>query len=228
MVFIEGCRRVIKFSEYPDIKDEKMGGLWLKYPRKKTIENGTYKLLKIDGKKAVYQYAVNEIKKYFNVGKLNVELIFDEENKNYGTFIDWEENLCDIGKAMFWTNDNNSMKEIVKILTFDSVIGNNDRTVINILIKKNLQLVAIDEGESFRFYSQPKIKFRKKIKEAIISFVVKNKEWFDGYLDSIIKEKDNIIGVLDSFDEISDDIKKTVADNITDIKKIMYGTVLQM
>jgi len=90
---LEDYVRKIRFSDYKEIKDDNANRKWLQYPRKKICENNINKLLKVDGKKAVYQYCVSRLKPLFKIEPVETELIYDIENKNFGTLTNWIANI---------------------------------------------------------------------------------------------------------------------------------------
>ena len=196
--------REIRFSDYEEVKTVVSAGKWLKYPRKKVQENDVYKLLKVDGKKAVYQLAANKLKKFFKITPMCFELIWDLDNNTYGGLYVWEETIGHIGKCNFWLKDTENMKEIIKIVLFDNVIANNDRTVVNVLVKKDFKILAIDEGEAFRYNKAPiKCKFRKEIYLKLKDFVLHNNTWFEVYVKELIGLKYEM--VLAIMEEVDDD-----------------------
>lgn len=214
--------REIKFSSYEEVEDKKVAGKWLHYPRKKIEENGRYKLLKLDGKKAFYQHCVNRIKEVFEIKGLDIELVRDLEGGEYGSMIGWVENICTLGEADFWMKDEKALIEVIKILIFDAIVGNNDRMVINILIaKEDFRPLAIDEGESFRFYSGIKIKFRRNIREVVTAYAHSHKDFVYEYIARI--NCGRVAEIMDDDlykDFITGDIKKEVLNRLSNLEYI--------
>lgn len=203
-----------------------MAKAWLKYPRKKIREEGVYKLLKVDGMKAVQQHCVNEMKDIFKIRKMGIELIFDPEHNSYGNLYDWVENLGTLTKIDFWMKDTESVKQVIKILIFDAIIGNNDRTSLNILIAKdNFQPLAIDEGEAFRFDSEIKVKFRDSVFKFLTVYVDANQDFITDYTNHILNNKNAIQAILErsEYQEIpnKEEILKRV-DNLKNIIKKLF------
>lgn len=169
--------RRIRYSAYCDIPDPDMTKAWCSWKRKKTLDGDTLKLLKIDGQRAVNQYAVNLIKHCFGMRPLKVEVVFDEESQQLGQFVDWIPALCNIGKMTGWLKDTGNMQEIIRILLFDAAVGNNDRMTCNVLVGTDYRIFGIDEADCFRFKSPIKVKFRKEIRFPIIAYAQNQKKW---------------------------------------------------
>jgi hypothetical protein len=203
--------RQIRYSDFPDIEDKTMSGAWSSWPRKKTVDNNIIKLLKIDDQKAINQVIVNNLKPIFTIRPMDLELVFDTERNQYGLFVKWEEYFCHIGKATAWMGDTENMRHIAKIVLFDSIIGNNDRMVTNVLFLRDYTILGIDEGECFRFASPMKCQFKKEIRNKLNYFVSERTDLFKVY----------VRGLMDKIEEIEDVMQKDNASKevIANVKK---------
>ena len=175
-----------------------MAGVWLaNIKRKKTIDNGKKKLLKIDGQKSIYQFAVNRIKVFFGIFPMDVELVYDVESDKFGSFIEWEDHfgtMTQLGSSAL--RDTGNVEEAIKIVLFDAIIGNNDRTSVNLIVRKDFKLMGIDEGESFRFGSPVKCRFSKKVRLVLETYVRGHKKWLHEWIKGVQYERLRIEGSL--------------------------------
>jgi hypothetical protein len=189
---------------------------WSSWKRKKTVENGVVKLLKVDGEKAVFQFAVNEIKLLFGARPLKVEVVFETEEEMLAQFIDWIPAFTNIGKMGAWMRDTQNMKEIVRLLLFDAVVANNDRMVCNVLVGKDLRIFGIDEADCFRFNSPVKIKFRKSYRDRIVGFANLEKSWLDELVDCASSKTDVVRDILERC-SLPDELVSPIVDRMQNL-----------
>lgn len=212
----------ISYSKYDEVRDVMMPKLWNKqWKRKRIVRGGHPYLLKIDDWRSACQWVVNEVKVLFEVDGMKHQLVLDKDSDKLGSLIQLDETLTDIGKAAFWLSDRWNLEQICKILILDGVVANSDRMVCNVLIRRNLKILAIDESDSMHWHAPYRCKFRKAIRDVIQTFAGNEKTWLEAYLDRLRARKSDITRICASA-LFAEDVSK-ILDRFDELPVIVEG-----
>jgi len=206
----KGVRRV-RYREIPEVVDDAMPRTWSSWKRKKVEEGGAFKLLKIDGYKTACQVAVQDLKPIFAVEPMELEVVYDLDEERLGSLITMAPAFGDIGKTgIWWMRDRWNMEEICRILILDSVVANNDRMTVNVLVRRNFRILAIDEADSFRWHAPIKCKFRKSIKSPVQAFAWAYRKWLRGHVQAVMEQESDVERILNQT-LLPEDVERAIA-----------------
>jgi translation elongation factor EF-G len=212
--------RIISYTAQKETQVFGIPKPWSSWKRKIIIDGDRKRLLKMDGVKAGIQKFVNDIKFYFGVRPMEMEIVYDEaDDKRLGSLITIVPFLGTLSSGTFWLRDKESMFEIIRILFLDAVVGNNDRMTINVLLTKNLEVFAIDEGESFRWYAPIRCQFKVSYRQHIHHFSVEQSDWITRYKKHLTKHSKDVVKLASSYfsNPIIPAVLKNRLDNLDEI-----------
>lgn len=202
--------------------------VFIKYRRK---HNRTYKEV------AYHQYIVDEIKTFFELQKMRTRIINDPV-EGYGIIQIWYKVIGTVKQREFmneWLSDEN-LKELVKITIFDGAIGGLDRHGNNVIVLPDKTLLTIDDEDVFygnldnHGKQRVWVKFDKDIKRMMYMVYLRNKQWFDDYVDRVQARSADILKIADC------DVMKTneqypfysiLENNLKNLKSIYQETIRQ-
>lgn len=129
---------------------------------------------------------------------------FSDEKAIY-CMMDYFDNIGDLGRNKEFLNDEDILKECLRIRLFDGLFRSSDNNLRNILVNKDGEILSIDEGDIFgkrdRVFNHNEWCQKKNISDSILNEVI----------DDILSEKDmkivliekkmNIYGFSDKIDE---------------------------
>lgn len=148
---------------------------------------------------ATSQYLADELKKYFGLQELGAFPIRDPK-EGMGIMLQWHDDCRTLDQLGFPESESwwegYGWLEVLKILFFDGILGNRDRSEKNILVLKDQTILPIDEETIFYNSLQiPWLCLKKEWRKRVKEQHYKRPERFWDYVHRVSKSQTDMVNL---------------------------------
>lgn len=175
----EDCER-INFNNLKDISND-IGiqkPFYIRNRNRKVFRDEdmiSFIMVKMYGKRSLVQMAINEIKPYFGLTKMRMNIVKDTFLDENGSKIWFYDNYKKFSVPLFKKISNEKLcRSLAKIVCFDYIIGNNERFSSNLVFSNDYrEIYTIDEDDAFLYGGMD-----KKFYHPVFSSLKRHTSWF--------------------------------------------------